>query len=227
MGLFSTVLVGAAFALLAVRPRAPRPPLIQLVAASGALAVSAVVAQEEPLVWLSAALALETAIVGGLSGGLSSATDLDAHGRVSRPLLFLAGVGVVPWLAYALQMWELNRDDRIDADITIGIDHYAVQGALALALALLPLGAALRSDIRLFVPVCTGTAASYLGLVSLVWSDAAGGLGRAWSAAAIAGARATRCVARLGFPQLRFELAAKKGRGLTMGWNTASTRLRL
>jgi hypothetical protein len=30
-------------------------------------------------------------------------------------------------------MWDLNRQDRPDADITVGIDHYSVQGAYRLA----------------------------------------------------------------------------------------------
>jgi hypothetical protein len=30
-------------------------------------------------------------------------------------------------------MWDLNRQDRPDADITVGIDHYSVQGAYGLA----------------------------------------------------------------------------------------------
>src|SRR5687767_1929591 len=64
-GLFFTALVGAAFVLVATRPRACGPGLIQLVLTSGALAVSAAVADEPPLFWLAAALALETAIVGG------------------------------------------------------------------------------------------------------------------------------------------------------------------
>ena len=62
----------------------------------------------------------------------------------SAPMLALAALGVVPWLAYALDMWAANRDERPDSDITNGIDHYAVQGALGLALAVLPLLAALR-----------------------------------------------------------------------------------
>ena len=45
--------------------------------------------------------------------------------------------------------------------------------------------AALRADLHPFVPVCAGAAAFYLGLVSLAWPDAAGGLGRAWSIAAM------------------------------------------
>ena len=72
-----------------------------------------------------------------------------------------------------------------DSDVTLGIDHYSVQGALALALALLPLLAALRADLHPFVCVSASVAASYLGLVSLAWPDAAGGLGRAWSLAAM------------------------------------------
>ena len=104
----------------------------------------------------------------------------------SAPTLALAGLGVVPWLAYAIDMWAANREARPDTDITNGIDHYAVQGALGLALAVLPALAALRPALTPFVPVCAGIAAAYLGLVSVAWQDAAGGFGRAWSAAAVA-----------------------------------------
>ena len=99
--------------------------------------------------------------------------------------LLLAAIGVVPWLAYALDMWVANRDRRPDSDITNGIDHYAVQGALGLALAVLPLLAALRPALTPLVPVCAGVSAAYLGLVSFAWQDAAAGFGRAWSIAAI------------------------------------------
>jgi hypothetical protein len=46
--------------------------------------------------------------------------------------------------------------------------------------------AAVRSDVRPFTPVCAGVAASYLGLVSLAWQDAAAGLEKPWSIAACA-----------------------------------------
>jgi hypothetical protein len=94
-------------------------------------------------------------------------------------------VGVVPWLVYALHMWSLNRENRADGDITLGIDHYAVQGALAFSLAALPVLAASRRETRPFVPVCASVAAFYLGLVSLAWPDSPAALGRAWSAAAM------------------------------------------
>jgi hypothetical protein len=187
-GLFATAIVGAAFLMLAVRPRVSMPAVAQLAVATGSLAVSAVVARETGLLVLAALLGLETAIVGGLlRGAWRDGMELwRPFSRISRLLLLLAAVGAVPWLAYALHMWSLNREERSDSDITMGIDHYAMQGALALALVVLPLLAALRADLHPFVPVCAGAAACYLGLVSLAWPDAAGGLGRAWSIAAMA-----------------------------------------
>jgi hypothetical protein len=186
-GLFSTVIVGAAFVLVAARPRTSGPVALQLVVATVALAVSAVAADEGRLLWFAAALALETAIASALSRRLwRDGPDSGARIDLSRSLLVLASIGAVPWLAYAMDMWALNREGRVDADITIGIDHYSMQGALALSLVLLSFLAALRSGARPFTPVCTGVAACYLGLVSLAWQDAAGGFDRPWSAAAIA-----------------------------------------
>ena len=106
--------------------------------------------------------------------------------RADASMLALAALGVAPWLAYALDMWAANREERPDTDITNGIDHYAVQGALGLALAVLPAVAALRPEATPFIPACVGIAAAYLGLVSFAWQDAAGGFGRAWSIAAMA-----------------------------------------
>ena len=101
-------------------------------------------------------------------------------------MVALVALGIVPWLAYAVDMWAANREGRPDSDITNGIDHYAVQGALGLALAVLPTLAALRPALTPLAPVCAGIAAGYLGLVSFAWEDAAGGFGRTWSAAAMA-----------------------------------------
>ena len=183
-GLYFTVLVGVPFVLAAVRPQASRPVVGQLVAAAVVLAVSAVAAQEVGVLVLAMALAVETAVVARLARRERSAPGV-AGGR-SFPLVALAAAGVVPWLAYAYDMWSLNRQELVDADLTNGIDHYSVQGALGLALALLPLLAAARRDIRPLVPLCVGVASAYLGLVSFAWQDADGGFGRWWSAAAMA-----------------------------------------
>jgi len=185
-GLLATVIVCAAFVLVAVRPLRSAPAVAKLVIATVALAISAVFAEEWGLFALVALLALQTAIVGGLlrRGGRDVWPPRPIG--VSRPLLVVACAGVVPWFSYALQMWASNRESRSDSDITMSIDHYSVQGALALVLCLLPLLAALRVQMRPFVPVCASIAAFYLGLVSLAWPHSAGAFSRTWSAAAIA-----------------------------------------
>ena len=68
-GLFATVIVAAAFVLLAVRPRTSLSGVAQLVVATVSLAVSAVVAKEAGLVVLVAFLGLQTAIVSALLHG--------------------------------------------------------------------------------------------------------------------------------------------------------------
>jgi hypothetical protein len=187
-GLFSTVIVGAAFGLVAIRPRSTVPAVAQLVVATVALAVSTVVAKEGRLFVLAALLGLQTAIVAGPARG--SWPWHPRSSRASRPLLVVAAAGAVPWLVYALHMWALNRENRSDSDITLGIDHYSMQGALAVSLAVLPLLAALREEARALVAASAGVAAFYLALVSLAWPNSAGALDKAWSAAAIAWALA-------------------------------------
>jgi hypothetical protein len=183
-GLFFTVLVAVAIVAHAAPPRTPGPPVAQLAVATFALAVSVVAAREAPLVWIPLLLALETVVVAWLAGRPRGSWTVPR--RASTPMLALAAIGVVPWLAYALDMWSANRDERPDSDITNGIDHYAVQGALGLALAVLSPLAALRPALIPLLPVCAGISAAYLGLVSFAWPDAAGGFGRLWSIAAMA-----------------------------------------
>ena len=182
-GLFFTVLVGAAFVAVAVRPRSARPGVVQLAVAALALAVSVIAGREAPLAWVAVLLAVETLVVAWLAfpSWRSSRTSRGADAS----MVALAALGVVPWLAYAVDMWAANREERPDTDITNGIDHYAVQGALGLALAFLPVVALLRPAATVFIPACVGIAAAYLGLVSFAWQDAAGGFGRAWSIAAM------------------------------------------
>ena len=160
--------------------------------------MSAVLAREGRLLLLVALIALQTAVLVALLRRARPSGDdswVLRPAGVSRTLLVVACAGLIPWLVYALHMWAVNRESRSDSDVTIGVDHYSMQGALALSLALLPLVAALRVDVRPFAPVCASIAAFYLGLVSLAWPDSPGGLSRAWSAAAIAWALALLAVA--------------------------------
>jgi hypothetical protein len=182
-GLFFTVLVGAAFVLAVLQPADSRAGIVQLGTAALCLVVAAAATAEWRLLALAGAVAVEAALVGLLLR--PAAWHATRRGR-SVPLFLLAAAGTVPWAAYAVQMWRLNGGDRPDGDQTLGIDHFSVQGALGLALALLPLAAALSRELVPFVPVCAGVSAAYLGLVSLGWPHAAGAHGTVWSALATA-----------------------------------------
>ena len=182
-GLYFTVIVGVPFVVAAVRPRASRAGVAQLAVASAVLAISAVVAQEIGALVLAGMIGLETAVVAWLARRDWPPTP---EAPVSRVFVALAAVGALPWLAYALDMWDLNRREVNETDITNGVDHYSVQGGVGLALAVLPALASFRPGLRPLVPACAGVVSAYLGLVSYAWPDAAGGFSRPWSVAAIA-----------------------------------------
>lgn len=184
-GLFFTVLVAAPFGLVVVGPRRVSTSAAQLGVAAAALAVSALLADEPRLVLLSLAIAVETAVVVWLAYDL-----LERQGwqpRPSAPLALVALAAAGPWLVYASRMYDLNREglSAVAGDVSIGIDHYAVQGGVALAITALALLAVVFPAGRRFSGSCAGLTAAYLGVVSYAWPDAAGGFGRWWSAGAV------------------------------------------
>jgi hypothetical protein len=131
-GLYMTLFVGAPFTAIAVRGRSAATPYVAvLYVATAALIVSAVVAAEVQASVLAVVLGLETVIVTGRPSAQISGMTVRVR---PQPLLVPLILGAVPWLMYAWAMWRLNRQDRPDQDITIGIDHHSVQGAYALAL---------------------------------------------------------------------------------------------
>ena len=183
-GLYFTFFVGLAFGFVALRPRDSTPALAQLFVAAAVLAVSSAAAREPGLIWVAVGIGLQAAIVMWVPQREPLARGVHPS-SVSRPLLLLAAAGAVPWIVYALRMYELNREGGFSSDITIGIDHYSVQGAVGVALVTLTSLAAVWPQGRRFIGVCAGIVAFYLGLVSLAWPDAAGGIDRLWSAAAM------------------------------------------
>jgi hypothetical protein len=184
-GLFFTVLAGAAFVDVALRPHRALPVLVQVAVAAVVLGGSAVASAEWPLLPLAALLLAETVLTTALARKLPGNDIRRPWTLPASPLLLaLAAVGAVPWASYAVAMWRADRADQ-PADVSVGVDHYAVQGALAAALVVLSALAAGWPRGRRFLGLGTGVAAAYLGLVSLAWPGSAGGLGPVWSAPAL------------------------------------------
>jgi hypothetical protein len=177
-GAFAALIVASAFAATAVTGGIACART-QLLVALGALVVSAAVGLEPQLLVAAAVLGGQAAILALVAGRIGRGT-----GRASPALLLVGATGVVPWCVYALRMWRSNRAG-VPVDVTNGIDHFALQGALALALAALPFFAAFEARMRPLVGTA-GLAAAYLGAVSLAAPGAVGAFSRVWAAAAIA-----------------------------------------
>jgi hypothetical protein len=186
-GLFFTVFVGFPFLLVALSPRRGRTAVVQLTASVVAMAMAAVASLEWRAQWLGAGIAVATAIVGLLLGPIAAMTPRQNHFLMpSAPILAMVIASGLPWLAYAWRMAALNRGNRPGADITVGIDHYAVQAATALGIVLLALLAAAWVPGRRLLAGSAGLVGLYLGMLALAWPGAEAGIGRGWAVAATA-----------------------------------------
>jgi hypothetical protein len=181
-GLLCTVGLGVPLALAAIRPSLAGAAAVQLWVIGAALAVGAVAAREPQAWWFFALLAVQLPLL----HLLARTTPTTAPGRTAHPLLLvLAAVGAPGWLAYAWQMAAANRDLHFDGDITMGVDHYAAQAALGLALVTLPAAAGLGLPGHRLLGTSAAIMAGYLGLVAYSWVDMQADLGDAWALAAM------------------------------------------
>lgn len=182
-GLLFGALVAAPFAALVVVPDTPAA-VLQLITVCLSIALAATLSLAWAAAVLAAVLAAQIATV--MLGGPRRPWRALGPRQLSWPLLTVAVAGSGPWLTYAFRMFAADRANRPDSDVTLGVDHYAIQGALALALVGLTYLGALWPD-RLWAAMCgVAVSAAYLGIVSLAHQGTAGGFSSGWSWAAIA-----------------------------------------
>jgi hypothetical protein len=181
-GLLFLVLVAVPFAALAHRPGTGLL-LVQPLVVAAAVALSAAVAGYPTQLLAAALLVAWVAAVAGLgrSGG-RVAPPAPLRARPLRPgPAVLVLVAAPAALVYA---WHQVHDWRAagSPDITLGLDHRPMQGALGLALLGVAVLAALGAGTRppgWRVPVWTvAVSACWLGLVSAVYPALEGSLGR-------------------------------------------------
>ena len=165
-GVFMTVLVGGSFLAVAVAPHRTAPAQATLVVAATTMAVAVVAGLEWPLLLFLGILLVEAAVLAALLPARERVLPLARS--VSVPMLVVAALGVVPGLLHAERMFAGSRRGAgvIIGDVTMGVDHYAVQGALALALPALALLAAVWPRGRRHLGIAVSLCAGYVGLVS-------------------------------------------------------------
>lgn len=206
-GVFMTVLVGGSFLAVAVRPLRAAPATGTLLVALAAMLVSSTVGLEWPLLGYAGLLVVEAAALVALLPARERLRPFSWS--VSLPLLVVAALGVVPWLLHAERMYASNRRNAgvLVGDITNGVDHYAVQGALAVALVALALLAAVWPRGRRHLGISVGLCAGYFGLVSFAFSGTWAGLSPLWSVLCMAWALAVAVlsvvIARISSPTAR------------------------
>jgi hypothetical protein len=189
-----TVLAGGSFLAFAVRPDRAAPAGLTLLVALATLVGSAAAGLEPQLLGYAGLLAVE---VVALFLVVPDREPLRPDWAPWPPLLAVAVLGAVPWGIHADAMFGANRRDAGPAigELTMGVDHHAVQGALAVALVILAVLAACWPRGRRYLGVSVGLCAGYLGLVSFVFPLTWAGLGPLWSALCMAWGAAVTALA--------------------------------
>lgn len=175
-GMFVSVGIGLPLLVAAITPRHAAACLVQLTVVTGSLAVGAVVGNEPTSWWMFLLLGLSLAVVAGLRHRQPVAPRRDDSR--SMPLLLLGAAAVPFAIRYAWEMADLNRQALPTGDITNDVDHYAVQAALALSVAVLPIVAGWWPRTAPLLASSAALMAGYCGLVSYSWPGADAGVGR-------------------------------------------------
>ena len=172
-GLLFLVLVAVPLIGLTVRPRTL--VLVAQVATVGvAVVVGALLAGSPAHLFPAAGLLLTAAAVAALGR-----VDLRSpRPRIDPPLAVLALIAAVPALVYA---WHISKPPG-DVEQTVGLDHYPIQSALGVVLALLALLVALTRTwstawlSAVSVTVTTG----WIGIESVIYPHLHGSFGTVW-----------------------------------------------
>jgi hypothetical protein len=202
-GVVMTVLVGGSFLAVAVDPRRTAPAQVTVLVTLASWLVAAAAGLEWQLLGYVGVLVLEAATLVALLPARERLRPFAVS--VSWPLLALAALGAVPWLLHAAQMFAANRRDAglLIGDVTNGVDHYAVQGAMALALVALTGMAAVWPRGRRFLGVSVGLCAGYVGLVSFAFPGTWAGLSPLQSVLCMAWALGAAVLSVLSVPTAR------------------------
>ncbi len=173
-GSLFTFLVAGSCLWVALFPGAPWPALVQLGISALSLAVSAAVGLD----WRPLALAVGIAVSGlGLWQLLGRPpADLGGPPSVQRAVLAVALLGFPLWLPYASVAFERSRTGVLGS-VTQGIEHWPVQGAVAVALVLAALVLAVYEDGRPLLRVAVSLSAVWIGMAELAYPDRDGAMG--------------------------------------------------
>lgn len=173
-GSLLTFFLAVGFAWVAIVPARPWPGFGLLVLATGSLVAAGVAFLDVGPLWLGPGFAAGAALVWAV---LRPERPYVQRGRPSVLAAVLGAVGVPLWLAYAALTYAAARTAGAgEGDETMGVDHWPVQAALGLALAV---GSAVLALVPARLTLWRWAFALTAGFVSyaaLVFPDRAGAM---------------------------------------------------
>lgn len=179
-GSLFSFLVAGSYAWVAVAPRRPGPALVQLGVVVLALAFAAVGAPDAGPGFVAVGVAASALLLGRLTDGFGGGSVTLSRDVV--PVL-LAVIGAALWLPYALSALEQSRGLPA-GDVTNGIDHWPVQGATGLALAVSGAVMAVWRPARPLFRITVSLSAVFVGMANLAFPDRLGATqGLPWAVA--------------------------------------------
>lgn len=179
-GSLFTFVVAGSYVSIAVAPRRAQPGLVQLAIVVLALTLGAAGGLDPRPAYVAAAIAASVLLLGWLVRELDGWTPRWSPTALS---VLVALVGAVLWLPYALNALGQSRTDGL-GDITNGIEHWPVQGATGLALAIGAVVMAGWLPARPLFRVSISMSAVFIGMAGLAYPDRDGATqGLPWAVA--------------------------------------------
>lgn len=204
-GALFTFFLAVPYACIAGAER-PGPACLQLIVTAAALAIAGVAGAEPRLLLTGVAVLASAALLTVLDPRVSPAWRIDAVS--DRPAVLLAVSGLAVWLPYTLSALARSRDGADGDEVTLGISHWPVQGAVGIALVLAAVAMVVRRPLRILRVTVVLTGALLAG-TALAYPDRLGAtegsvwavLALVWTAAVAAAPLATAARSRtLGAP---------------------------
>jgi hypothetical protein len=173
-GSLMTFVVAGSYLSIARNPQDPWPGTILLTVAALSLILCAIFgadARPLPLAPVIAVPAIGLAFVG----------RQDVHGFKSAPglswrHLLMAAAAVPLWLPYSSHAFQMSRLEPNAGHLTMGIEHWPVQGATGITLLAAALVMAWWSEGRPLLRVSISLSAVYIGVAMLAYPDRAGAM---------------------------------------------------
>jgi hypothetical protein len=170
--LFTFFLAGG-YVWVAIVPQRPEPGLVQVAIASVALAFSAAAGSDVRPLWVAAVAALSALALATMTqrSGAAGYSSWSVNGWQ----LALAAAGMFLWLPYTIEALEASRAGVV-GDVTNGIEHWPVQGAMGGALILGSLLLAVWDVGRAVLRVTCCLSAAFIGMAQLAFPDRDGAM---------------------------------------------------